>query len=68
MINAETQTGVPVHLTGEDGNIFNLVGIASKALKRAGFADAAKEMTNKVFASESYDQALQIVMSYVEVD
>ena len=30
-------------LVGEDGNIFNLMGIASKALKEAGLEDESKE-------------------------
>lgn len=55
-------------LIGEDGNIFNLVGIASRALRRAGLVAEAKEMSDKVFTSTSYDHALQIIMEYVEVE
>ena len=56
-----------VQLVGEDGNIFAIVGKCSKALKRAGMPDLARQMTDEVFASRSYDAALQIVMKYVEV-
>lgn len=54
-------------LIGEDGNIFNLVGIASRTLKRAGMPDEAKQMCDKVFASGSYSEALGVINDYVEV-
>lgn len=54
-------------LIGEDGNIFNLMGIASSALKRNGMNEQAKEMCNKITHSKSYDQALTIISEYVEV-
>jgi len=53
-------------LVGKDGNVFNLIGLASRALKDAGMRDQAKEMTEKCFAAHSYDEALQIIMTYVE--
>lgn len=55
-------------LIGEDGNVFNLIGLASKALKAAGQREQAVEMQNKCFSAGSYDEALQIIMSYVEVE
>jgi len=57
----------PCKLIGADGNVFNLIGLASRALKGAGQADAAKEMQAKVFACGSYDEALSILMDYVDV-
>lgn len=57
-----------IQLSGQDGNIFNLIGIASKALRRAGQPDQAKEMTTKIFSSRSYDEAIQIIMEYCEVN
>ena len=54
-------------LIGADGNIFNLVGIASRTLKRHGLYDAAKEMTSRVFGSGSYDEALMIIAEYVNI-
>jgi len=33
-----------VKLTGEDGNIFNLVAIASTEMKRQGLVEETKEM------------------------
>ncbi len=53
-------------LIGADGNIFNLLGIAQKALRKCGQREKAAEMSEKVFKSKSYDQALGILMEYVE--
>ena len=54
-------------LIGQDGNIFNLVGIASHTLKRCGLADQAKEMTEKVISSGSYEEALGVIGEYVNI-
>ena len=54
-------------LIGEDGNIFNLMGIASRTLKRNGMQEEAKEMCDKITKSGIYDQALAIISDYVEV-
>jgi hypothetical protein len=55
-------------LIGEDGNIFNLIGIAARSLRKAGLADKATEMSQKVMQSQSYTEALSIIMEYVEVE
>lgn len=55
-----------VKLVGQNGNIYNILGIASRALKEAGYADEAKEMQTEVFASDSYEEALAIVLQYVD--
>jgi len=54
-------------LIGENGNIYNLVGIASRTLKRNGLSDEASEMSEKVFGSGSYDEALGIIGEYVNI-
>ena len=54
-------------LIGQDGNIFNLVGIASHTLKRYGLADQAKEMSSRVMSSGSYNEALAIIGEYVNI-
>lgn len=54
-------------LIGQDGNIFNLMGIASKTLKRNGMYDEAKEMCDRITSSGSYDEALSIIDEYVEI-
>ena len=55
-------------LIGENGNIFNLMGIASRTLKDAGLEEQAAEMRERIFKSESYDKALQIIMEYVDAE
>lgn len=55
-------------LIGEDGNIFNLLGIASRALKEAGLESQADEMIARIYKSQSYTDALGIIMEYVEVE
>lgn len=54
-------------LIGTDGNVFSLTAKASEALKKAGMADKAKEMRDKVFASRSYNEALNIIGEYVDI-
>ncbi|MGI6383222.1 MAG: hypothetical protein ACOXZT_08495 [Tissierellaceae bacterium] len=54
-------------LVGEDGNIFNLMGIASRTLKEAGMKEEAKEMTDRIFKSKNYIEALAIISEYVEI-
>jgi hypothetical protein len=56
-----------VKLIGEDGNVFSIIGNVSKALKKAGLIDEAKEYTQKAFSAESYDAVLQLTMTYVNV-
>lgn len=55
-------------LSNEDGNVFNIIGRVSKALKRAGQNDKAKEFVRKAFNSESYDAMLLLATDYVEVE
>ena len=54
-------------LIGQDGNIFNLMGIASHTLKQNGMADEAKEMCSCVTSSGSYCEALNIIGEYVNI-
>lgn len=54
-------------LIGQDGNIFNLVGIAARTLREHGLKDQAKEMSDRVFASGSYYEALNIIGEYVNI-
>jgi len=61
------KTDVVVQLTGQDGNVFSVIGQTSKALKRAGHNDLAKEYSTKCLAAQSYDEVLQLTMATVEV-
>ena len=57
-----------MQLIGQDGNIFSIMGRASRLLKNAGQSDKAKEMCDRVTASQSYSEALSIVSEYVETE
>lgn len=56
-----------VELVGQDNNIYVLVGLCSRALKKAGQFDEAKEMQEKIFKASSYDNALCILMDYCDI-
>lgn len=54
-------------LIGADSNMFNLLGIASGALKKAGLGDKSREMIDRVQKASSFDEALCIIGEYVDV-
>lgn len=51
---------------GQDGNIFAVLGNASKVLKHEGLTDKANEMKNRVMSAENYNIALAIISEYVD--
>ena len=57
-------------LIGQNGNIFNLMALASRTLRRNGMADEAKEMQNRIMGGDchSYEEALRIISEYVETE
>ena len=57
-----------MELVGQDGNIFGIMGRASRLLKRAGQHEQADEMISRVTACGSYDEALNIISEYVETE
>lgn len=57
-----------MQLIGQDGNIFAIMGRASRLLKNAGQSDKPKGMCDRVTASQSYSEALNIVSEYVETE
>lgn len=55
-------------LIGQDGNVFNLIGVASATLRRNGMEAEAKEMSDRIWDSaQSYDEALNIIGEYVNI-
>jgi hypothetical protein len=65
----ETSTKKPhVRLTGTDGNVFFLLGKCARALNDAGQRDRAVEMYERVKSCHSYDEALQLMLEYVDAD
>lgn len=65
--NKAEKVKLDCELIGQDGNIFNLMGIASHTLKQNGMADEAKEMCSRVTSSGSYCEALNIIGEYVNI-
>ncbi|MCQ2352473.1 MAG: hypothetical protein MJ033_03225 [Victivallaceae bacterium] len=62
------KTDIHVRLTGEDGNIFFLLSIVRRSLKRGGYPELADEMTEAVTHSKSYEEALAKFSEYVIVE
>jgi hypothetical protein len=60
-------TSVEVQLSGEDGNVFAIIGRVSKTLQRGGHADLIDEFQREA-SSGDYDHALQTCMDYVKVN
>ena len=54
-------------LIGEDGNIYNLMELAARTLRRNGLTEQATEMTERITGCGSYDEALGIIGEYVNI-
>ena len=68
-IHAEPQPQKPrMELLGQDGNIFGILGQASRLLKRAGMKEQADEMFSRVTSCGDYNKALNIISEYVETE
>ncbi len=57
---------VTVQLSGMDGNAFFIIAAVSKALKRAGHHDVAREFCLEATTGD-YNHLLQTAMAYVDV-
>ncbi|MCQ4863557.1 hypothetical protein [Pseudoflavonifractor phocaeensis] len=57
----------PCPLIGADGNIFNLIGLATRTLREHGLEDQAREMRVRIMDSGDYNRALTILGEYVEI-
>lgn len=67
-VKTEKRDKPDCELIGQDGNIFNLMGIASRTLKRNGMRDEAEEMVDRITnGASSYDEALCIIGEYVNI-
>ncbi len=67
-LGAEVQDRVTVKLVGEDGNVFAVIGNVRRALIDAGQGDEAAEFVAQAFNAGSYDEVLDLVLAYVEVE
>ena len=54
-------------LIGQNGNIFNLMAIATRTLDENGMEAEAKEMRERIHAADSYYKALDIIGEYVNI-
>lgn len=54
-------------LIGQNGNIYNLMGIAAGTLREHGRPEQATEMIERITASGSYEKALCIIGEYVNI-
>lgn len=64
----EEQTKPDCPLIGQDGNIFNLMGIAARTLRENGMTEQSKEMTKRITdGAQSYSEALHIIGEYVNI-
>jgi hypothetical protein len=63
----ESQQKPDCPLIGQDGNTYNLMGIASRTLKQNGMREQAKEMCERITSSKSYYEALNILGEYVNI-
>ena len=57
-----------MNLIGEDGNIFSIMGRASRLLQRAGMKAQSEEMVQRVTSCGDYYQALNIISEYVDTE
>lgn len=59
---------VKVKLTGEDGNVFSIIGRVSKAIRKEVGAKEAGEFQTAAMECGSYDEVLQLCMKTVDVE
>ena len=57
-----------VRLSGRDGNVFGIMGRVRRALVQAGATDDdVKTFMGQMMVAGSYEEAVQIVMQWVDV-
>lgn len=60
---------ITVELIGQNGNIFNLIGICTQALRRAKVSKAERDIfVEEVTHAGSYVEALAVIMRWVNVE
>lgn len=57
-----------MRLIGEDGNVSSIIGRVVGVLRDGDQAAAADEFRSRAFAAGSYDEVLQLVTEFVEVE
>jgi len=54
-------------LTGEDGNVFNIISIVNRTLKLNNMKGEAKLFMMNAFAQESYEDVLKLASEFVNI-
>lgn len=65
MADGPKYPNIEVQLSGEDGNVFYIIGKIGKALRRHVDVATEKEWTAEAFASKSYDEVLTKALDWV---
>lgn len=58
---------IEIKLTGEDGNIFSILGRVTNMMKSKGYYHLARRLTDEIVTCGSYSDALKIIQKYVNV-
>ena len=58
---------IQVKLIGEDSNIFNLIAIVRKEMRKLGLMETAEIMCERIYECKSYEEALNIITEYIEI-
>lgn len=59
---------IEVQLSGQDGNVFNLMSLVTRAMKRNGIDAGEREaFLSEVRSSSSYDEALRVMSDWVVI-
>ena len=60
---------VVAQLSGQDGNAFNLINIAKRAMRKGDVPELeCSAFTHECFGQHSYDALLQTIMKWVTVE
>ncbi|WP_282795765.1 hypothetical protein [Streptomyces sp. CC224B] len=67
MLETPQHPDVKVQLSGEDGNVYSVIGRIQRALRQAGRGEAATEFVAAARSAGSYDEVIQLAMRTVDV-
>jgi hypothetical protein len=68
LLKEETEEKLPkLKLVGQDGNAFNILGLARRAGQKAGFPKEKMDAFMKEATTGDYDHLLQTCMKYFDV-
>jgi len=66
-IGIEEEQRPDCQLSGENGNVFSIIGRVSKALKGASFWEKAEEFNVGALKCVNYDEVILLAYKYVNV-